>query len=41
MLQHEYELEKLNLLALIGLELDTVVEIEGIINTKKLNLDLQ
>ena len=40
-LQHEYELEIFNLLALIGLELDTVVDIAGHIDSQKLDLDLQ
>ena len=38
-LQHEYELEIFNLLALIGLELDTVVDIAGHIDSQKLDLD--
>ena len=41
MLQHEYELEMFNLLALIGLELDTVIDIEGHIKPQKLDLNLQ
>ena len=41
MLQHEYELEMFNLLALIGLELDTVIDIEGYIKPQKLDLNLQ
>lgn len=41
MLQHEYELEMFNLLAIIGLELDTVIDIEGSIEPQKLDLDLQ
>jgi len=40
-LEHQYELETLELLALIGLELDTVIDIEGEIKIEKLNLDLQ
>jgi len=40
-LEHEYELETLELLALIGLELDTVIDIEGHIETEKLDLNLQ
>ncbi len=40
-LQHEYELEMFNLLALIGLELDTVIDIEGHIEPQKLDLNLQ
>lgn len=40
-LEHEYELETLELLSLIGLELDTVIDIEGTMETEKLNLDLQ
>ena len=40
-LKHQYELETLELLSLIGLELDTVIDIEGEIKIEKLNLDLQ
>ena len=40
-LEHEYELETLELLSLIGLELDTVIDIEGSIEAEALNLDLQ
>jgi outer membrane protein TolC len=40
-LEHQYELETLELLSLIGLELDTVIDIEGTLETEKLNLDLQ
>ena len=40
-LEHQYELETLELLSLIGLELDTVIDIEGTLETEKLDLDLQ
>ncbi|WP_413853568.1 TolC family protein [Candidatus Ruminimicrobium bovinum] len=40
-LKHQYELETLELLSLIGLELDTVIDIEGEIKIEKLNLNLQ
>ncbi len=40
-LEHQYELETLELLSLIGLELDMVIDIEGTLETEKLNLDLQ
>ena len=40
-LKHEYELETLELLSLIGLELDTVIDIEGEFDVEKLDLDLQ
>ena len=40
-LEHEYELETLELLAIVGLELDTVIDIEGSLDVEKLNLDLQ
>ena len=40
-LEHQYELETLELLSLIGLELDTVIDIDGTLDTEKLNLDLQ
>ena len=40
-LEHEYELETLELLSLVGLELDTVIDIDGTLETKKLDLDLQ
>ena len=40
-LEHQYELETLELLSLIGLELDTVIDIEGTIEVDKLELDLQ
>jgi len=39
-LQHEYELEMFNLLAIIGLELDTVIDIKGSIEPQKLDLNL-
>ena len=40
-LEHQYELETWELLSLIGLELDTVIDIEGTIDVEKLDLDLQ
>ena len=40
-LEHQYELETLELLSLVGLELDMVIDIEGTLETEKLNLDLQ
>jgi outer membrane protein TolC len=40
-LEHEYELETWELLSLIGLELDTVIDIEGNIDVEKLDLNLQ
>ena len=40
-LEHEYELETWELLSLIGLELDTVIDIEGTIDVEKLDLNLQ
>ena len=40
-LEHQYELETLELLSLIGLELDTVIDIEGTLETEKIDLDLQ
>ena len=40
-LEHQYELETLELLSLIGLELDTVIDIEGSIEVEKLELELQ
>ena len=40
-LEHQYELETWELLALVGLELDTVIDIEGTIDVEKLDLDLQ
>ncbi len=40
-LEHEYELETWELLSLIGLELDTVIDIEGAIDVEKLDLNLQ
>ncbi len=40
-LKHQYELETWELLSLIGLELDTVIDIEGTIDVEKLDLDLQ
>ncbi|MBR3628581.1 MAG: TolC family protein [Elusimicrobia bacterium] len=40
-LEHQYELEILELLSLIGLELDTVIDIEGSIEVEKLELELQ
>ncbi len=40
-LEHQYELETLELLSLVGLELDMVIDIEGTLDTEKLNLDLQ
>ena len=40
-LEHQYELEKLELLSVIGLELDTVIDIEGSIEVEELDLDLQ
>lgn len=40
-LEHEYELEMLELLSLVGLELDTVADIEGKIEIHKLDLNLQ
>lgn len=40
-LEHQYELETLELLSLIGLELDTVIDIEGTIEVEKLELELQ
>lgn len=40
-LEHEYELETLDLLSLIGLELDTVIDIEGKIEIQELDLNLQ
>ncbi|MCR4663247.1 MAG: TolC family protein [Endomicrobiaceae bacterium] len=40
-LEHEYELETLELLSIVGLELDMVIDIEGTLDVEKLNLDLQ
>lgn len=40
-LEHQYELETLELLSLVGLELDMIIDIEGTLETEKLNLDLQ
>ena len=40
-LEHQYELETLELLSIVGLELETVIDIEGTLNIEKLNLDLQ
>ena len=40
-MEHEYELETWELLSLIGLELDTVIDIEGTIDVEKLDLNLQ
>ena len=40
-LKHQYELENLELLSLIGLELETVIDIEGNLDVKSLDLDLQ
>ncbi len=41
MLQHDYELDILDFLSLIGLELDTAIELDGKMETKKLDLNLQ
>jgi outer membrane protein TolC len=40
-LEHEYELETLELLSIVGLELEMVIDIEGSLDVEKLNLDLQ